>query len=31
LWLGTAKENSEDMVKKGRWAGKRLNIKGEKK
>lgn len=21
LWLGTPKENSQDMVKKGRWAG----------
>lgn len=24
LWLGTAKENSQDMVNKGRWAGKRV-------
>lgn len=23
LWLGTAKDNSQDMVKKGRWKGKR--------
>jgi hypothetical protein len=25
LWAGTAKQNSEDMVAKGRWAGIRKN------
>jgi hypothetical protein len=30
LWLGTPKENSEDMVKKGRWNGTRISKKEEK-